>query len=239
MRGNRSGVIALGFVVLIALGCGGIRNMLPQKGQYFEGDSAATAAKAIRDKIGKPFKVMEIFIDEDEFRVQAQDPDKPKNVDQYKYVAGFVSGPEPVQLSGIYDADKSGFAFDEIDFTAIPKFCKEALERADIEGGKIYRLTFQRAFALTENDAGALGAPRWHIEINGARENVTAAADPKGDLLGVDLSRTSKAADYKLLTEAELTRAQEMIKIDGGVTRFTTNTGLGSGILLLQVLYND
>lgn len=26
---------------------------------------------------------------------------------------------------------------------------------------------------------------------------------------------------------------------DGGVTRFTTNTGLGSGILLLQAIYND
>jgi hypothetical protein len=65
---------------------------------------------------------------------------------------------------------------------------------------------------LTDDGAGALGNARWHIEIHGARENVTAAAGPKGDLLGVDLSRTSKAADYKLLTEAELQKAQEMVK---------------------------
>jgi hypothetical protein len=213
MKRNRSGVFALSLLLLVVLGCGGIKNMLPKKGQYFEGDAAQTAAKAIRDKIGKPFKVIEIFVDEDEFRVQAEDPDNPKNVDQYKYVAGFVTGPEPVQISGAYDkTGKSSFPFDEIDFAAVPKFCKEALDRAGIEGGKIYRLTFQRGFALTDDGAGALGAPRWHIEINGTRENVTAAADPKGKLLGVDLSRTSKAADYKLLDEAELQRAQTMIK---------------------------
>ena len=219
MKKNRSGVYALSLIVLVALGCGGIKNMLPKKGQYFEGDAAQTAAAAIKEKIGKPFRVIEIFIDEDEFRVQAEDPNNPKNVDQYKYVAGFVTGPEPVQISGAFDkTGKSAFPFDEIDFTAVPKFCKDALDRAGIEGGKIYRLTFQRGFALTDDGAGALGAPRWHIEINGTRENVTAAADPKGKLLGVDLSRTSKAADYKLLDEAELKRAQTLIKENIGAS---------------------
>ena len=213
MQRNRSGAVALGILMIAVLGCGGLKNMLPKKGQYFEGDAAQTAAMAIKDKIGKPFKVVEIFIDEDEFRVHAQDPNNLKNVDEYKYVAGFVSGPTPVQLGGMVDnAEKSSFPFDDIDFAAVPRFCKEALDRADIEGGKIYRLTFQRGFALTDDGAGALGEARWHIEINGARENVSAAADPKGNLLGVDLSRTSKAADYKLLTEAELTKAQDMVK---------------------------
>ncbi|MBA3354192.1 MAG: hypothetical protein H0U23_17510 [Blastocatellia bacterium] len=118
-----------------------------------------------------------------------------------------------MQLGGMVDsAEKSSFAFDEIDFSAIPKFCKDALARADLEGGKIYRLTFQRGFALTDGGAGALGNARWHIEIQGARETASATADPKRNLVGVDLSRTSKAADYKLLTEAELTKAQEMVK---------------------------
>ena len=213
MKNFRSGWLSASLLLFVVLGCGGLRNMIPKKGQYFEGDSAQKAAQAIKDKIGKPFKVVEIFIDEDEFRVQAQDPAKPKNVDEYKYVAGFVTGPTPVQLGGMVDdAEKSSFPFDEIDFTAVPKFCKAALERADIEGGKIYRLTFQRGFALTDDGAGALGTARWHMEIHGARENVTAAADPKGNLLGVDISRTSKAASYKLLDEAELQKAQTMVK---------------------------
>ena len=228
MKKYSSALTALTFLTVV-LGCSSIKNLVPKKGQYFEGDSAQTAAKAIKDKIGIPFKVIEVFIDENEFRVQAQDPNKPKNVDEYKYVAGFVSGPTPVQLSGLVnDPDKSSFAYDDIDFSAVPKFCKAALDRAGIEGGQIYRLTFQRGFAMTDEGVGALGSARWHIEINGARENVTASADPKGNLLGVDLSRTSKAADYKLLDEAELTRAQDLIK----------NT-LGEKTELIEVVFYD
>ncbi len=213
MKRNRFGVVALVVLMIAVLGCGGLKSMLPKKGQYFEGDSAQTAATAIKDEIGKPFKVVEVFITDDEFRVKAQDPNNPKNVDEYKYAAGFVVGPNPVQLGGMVDsAEKSSFPFDDVDFSAIPKFCKDALARADLEGGKIYRLTFQRGFALTDGGAGALGSARWHIEIQGARETASATADPKGNLLGVDLSRTSKAADFKLLSEAELTKAQEMVR---------------------------
>ena len=213
MKNTRNIVVALFLIVFVVLGCGGLKNMLPQKGQYFEGSNAQTAAAAIKDKIGKPFKVIEIFIDDNEFRVQAQDPNKPKNIDEYKYVGGFVTGPNPVQLNGMNeDVEKSSFPFDEIDFAAIPKFTKEAIDKAGIEGGKIYRLTFQRGFALTDTGAGALGTARWHIEIQGTRENVTAAADPKGRLLGVDVSRTAKAKDYSVLTKDELRKAQDALK---------------------------
>jgi len=150
-------------------------------------DKSALSPEQVRDKVGKPFKVIEIFIDEDEFKVHVQDPDKPQNVDEYKYVAGFVQGPQPVQVSGAYakDLNKSSFPFDEIDFSAIPRFTREAIEKAGIEGGSIYRLTFQRGFAMTDTEAGAIGNPRWYIEIDGTRERVSATADPKGKLLEV------------------------------------------------------
>ncbi|HEX3101486.1 MAG TPA: hypothetical protein VHQ01_06840, partial [Pyrinomonadaceae bacterium] len=213
MKNTRNALIVFPLVIFLIMGCSGIRNLLPKKGQFFDGDNAQTAAKAIRDKIGKPFKVIEVFIDDNEFRVHAQDPNKPKNVDEYKYVAGFVTGPTPVQLNGMNDdVEKSSFPFDEIDFSAIPKFTKEAIDKAGIEGGKIYRLTFQRAFALTDNAVGALGNAYWTIEIEGARENVTASADPKGKLIGVDMSRTAKAKDYTVLTKDELKKAQDAIK---------------------------
>ncbi len=187
MKNLSTGSIGVFLVLAIGLGCGGFKSILPKKGHYFEGDSAVKAAAAIRDKVGKPFKVIEIFIDEDEFKVHVQDPDKPQNVDEYKYVAGFVQGPQPVQVSGAYakDLNKSSFPFDEIDFSAIPRFTKEAIEKAGIEGGSIYRLTFQRGFAMTDTEAGAIGNPRWYIEIDGTRERVSATADPKGKLLEV------------------------------------------------------
>ena len=210
---NKDSRPALLFLALAVLGCSSLKSLLPAKGQFFTGDTAATAAKAVRDKIGKPFKVIEIFIDDNEFKVQAQDPDNPKNVDEYKYVAGFVTGPTPVKLSAINeDVEKSSFPFDDIDFSAIPKFAKEAIDKSGIEGAKIYRMTFQRGFALTDNGAGALGKARWYIEINGTRENVTASADPKGNLLGLDVSRTAKAADYTIFNKEELQKAQDALK---------------------------
>ncbi len=210
-RGNI--LIVLPVLILSILGCSAIKNLLPKKGEFFVGDTSQKAAQAIKDKIGKPFKVVEIFIDDNEFRVQAQDPDNPRNVDEYKYIAGLVTGPNPVKLNGMTeDVDKSSFPFDEIDFAAIPKFTQEAIEKSGIEGAAIYRLTFQRAFALTDKGAGSLGNARWNIEINGTRENVTAAADPKGKLLGVDVSRTAKAADYTIFNTEELKKAQDAIK---------------------------
>jgi hypothetical protein len=214
---NKDALFVLPLLILAALGCSSLKNLVPTKGQFFTGDTAATAAKAIRDKIGKPFKVVEVFIDDDEFRVQAQDPNNLKNVDEYRYIGGFVKGPEPVKLNAMNeDVEKSSFPFDEIDFSAIPKFCKEAIDKSGIEGAKIYRMTFQRGFALTDTAAGALGNPRWYIEINGTRENVTASADPKGKLLGLDVSRTAKAADYTIFNKDELQKAQDALRTQIG-----------------------
>ena len=213
MKNRVNILLAMVPLLVVVIACSSLKNLVPAKGQFFTGDTAQKAATAVKDKIGKPFKVIEIFIDDDEFRVQAQDPNNPKNVDEYKYVAGFVTGPSPVKLSGMNDdVDKSSFPFDEIDFSAIPKFSKEAIDKSGIEGAKIYRMTFQRAFALTDKGAGALGNARWYIEIQGTRENVTASADPKGKLIGLDVSRTAKAADYTIFNKDELQKAQDAIK---------------------------
>jgi len=59
---------------------------------------------------------------------------------------------------------------------------------------------------------GSLGGAHWKIEIRGTRENVSATADPQGKLLGVDLSGTSQAADYRLINEKELQKAQDTLK---------------------------
>lgn len=199
-------------LIFVGLGCK-LTGLLPGKGDFFKGDSAQKAAAAVKEKIGKPFNITEVFIDDDEFRVHAQDPNNPKNLDEYKYIAGFVTGPNPVKLNGMNEnLEKSSFPFDEINFAAIPEFARQAIEQAGIEGGEIYRMTFQRGFAITDNAVGSLGSARWHIEIKGTREDVSAAADPKGKLLGVDLSRTSRAKDYKVITKDELQKAQDALK---------------------------
>lgn len=225
-------------LVLVVFGCKTIGRL--GKSNYFEGDNAKIAAEAIREKVGKPFNVAEVFIDKDEFRVHAQDPNNPKNLDEYKYIGGFVTGPNPVKLDGMNEnLAKSTFPFDEINFAAIPEFAREAIEKAGIEGGQIYRMTFQRGFAMTETGLGSLGNAYWHIEIKGTREDVSAAADPKGKLLGVDLSLTSQAANYRLITKEELKKAQDALIKVIGINRQISKISLDDKMLSCRVLNQE
>lgn len=224
----------------VGLGCGRL-DWIPDEERYFEDDSAQKAAVAIREKIGKPFNVTEVFIDDKgEFRVQAQDPDNPKNLDEYKYVSGFVMGPNPVKLNGMNEnLEKSAFPFDNINFAAIPEFAREAIGKSGIEDPKIYRMTFQRGFAMTETGLGSLGSAYWKIEITGKRENVTATADPNGKLLGVDLSSTSQARDYHLLTKEKLQKAQDELKNVISADRQVSKIALDDKILSCKIVNQE
>ena len=208
-----STLFCLLILILFALGCN-LMSLVNLKPDYFETDAAKTAAQAMKKKIGKPFKVTEITITDTEFTIHAQDPNNARNLDEYKYIAGFVVGPNPVRTNGLNEnVEKSSFPFDEINFEAVPNFIREAVSRAGLEGGRVRKLTFQRGFAITdEGKAGSLGNPRWLIEIEGTRESATASADPKGNVLGVDLSRTSKAADYSVFKNGELNKAHDALK---------------------------
>jgi hypothetical protein len=203
--------IAVFLIILTGLGCRMFGNS--EKNSYLKGENAQNAAEKVKEKIGKPFKIFEIIIEENEFRLQVQDPDNPQNLDEYKVIGGSLRGPNPVQLNAMQkDLEKSTFPFDQINFAAISDFTGEALKKSQIEGAKVKRMTFQRAFAITENNAGALGNARWLIEIEGTRESVSAAAGPDGKLLGVDLSRTTQAANYKVIKPEELQKAQDALK---------------------------
>ncbi len=228
MKNLPANCLVVALLVFVGLACR-LTGLLPGGTDYFAGDSAQKAAAAIREEIGKPFNVAEVFIDQDEFRIHAQDPNNPKNLDEYKYIGGFVTGPNPVKLNALNEnLDKSVFPFDEINFAAIPELARQAVEKAGIEGGQIYGMTFQRGFAITETGMGSLGGAYWKIEIRGTRENVSATADPQGKLLGVDLSGTSQAADYKLINDKELQKAQD-----------TLNNVLGAKAQFMKILIHE
>ena len=210
VRPSKNLIIALLPLIFIALGCSRLAAL---KANLFEGDNAEKAVAEIKSKIGKPFRVTEIVIEKDELKISAQDPNKPQNVDEYRYAGGFVTGPNPVKLNAIFDnVEKSSFPIDEINFAAVPQMIADALKETAIEGGEVEKLTFQRGFALTENDAGALGNARWSIEIVGTRENASATANPQGKIIGVNLSQTSRAKNYKATNREELEKAQKALR---------------------------
>ena len=204
--------VCLMILVLLALGCN-LARLAKLNANYFESDAAQVAAEAFKEKIGKPFRVFEITITPEGIMLQAQDPNNPRNLDLYKDAAGFVVGPTPVQVSATQhgNLEQTTFPFDEINFAAVPTIVQESVSRAGLEGGRVARMTFQRGFAISKKDVGNLGNARWLIEIEGTRESATARADPNGKLLGVDLSRTSQAENYTVITDEELQKAQNAI----------------------------
>jgi hypothetical protein len=210
VRPSKNLIFALLPLIFISLACS---RLAAFKANLFEGDNAEKAVAEIKSKIGKPCKVTEIVIEKDTLTIQAQDPNKPQNLDEYKYVAGFVSGPTPVKLNALNDdLEKSSFPMDEINFAAVPQMIADALKQTAIEGGVVSKLTFQRGFAIVDNNAGSLGSARWNIEITGTRESASATANPSGKVIGVNLSQTSRGANYKVTTKEELEKAQNALR---------------------------
>ncbi len=203
-----SSLAAIVFFLSALLGC-----RMFAKTDMFAGSAAKDAVEAFRKKLGGgPIKAVRFEIEHDSATLQAQDPKNPEHVDQYKYTRGIVTGPTAVQLDLLSNnLDKSLFNLDEVDVGATPALAKNVLERAHIEGGKIKRMTIERGLSIA-TDMTKSGAVSWHIEIEGTRENASAYADMKGNLRGLDLSQTARAAKFSTYDADTLRDAAPKIK---------------------------
>lgn len=88
---------------------------------------ALTSVEALKAKVGD-FKALEVLIHFSSgfASVQAQDPAKPKNVDEYKYMGGSVGDPVPVKLSGDGELEANLFASSEVAWDKIPVMMEQA-----------------------------------------------------------------------------------------------------------------
>jgi hypothetical protein len=199
--------LALAICLSVAVGC-----RLFSKTNMFEGTAATDAVAAFQKKVGGPIKALSVEIEKDSMTLKAQDPKNPQNVDEYKYVKGFVTGPTPVRLNLMEkNIDQTLFSLDDIDLAATAKVATSALERAQIEGGKVKKMTIERALSIATGMTKS-GNVRWTIEIEGTRESASAVADGKGNILGVDLSQTSRAAQFSTYSADTLRDAAPRIK---------------------------
>ena len=141
-------------VVLVAvLGCSRFSTL--GNVDLYEGDNAAKAAAAIKEKIGaSKIGVIMAEVRKDSMKITIQAPDNPKNMDEYTYEKGRASGPKPVQAMSFGNlemtADKYHLTdFSEINFAAIPETVKKAIARSGLENGKVDVISMDQEYAET------------------------------------------------------------------------------------------
>src|SRR3989440_5037241 len=121
----------------------------------YQGDGAAKAAAAIKDKIGtSKIGVIMAEVRKDSMKITIQAPDNPKNMDEYTYEKGRASGPKPVQAMSFGNlemtADKYHLTdFSEINFAAIPETVRKAIARFGLENGRVDLISMDQEYAET------------------------------------------------------------------------------------------
>lgn len=202
-------ILSLG---LFNSGCGALISRASLHPDFLASDAAVVAGEAVRAKFGDDVRVLEVDVNDDEFEVKVQDASNPENVDLYKYRGGFLIKNAAVRLDGLErNLKNTVFNFAEIDFAAIPRLEKAIRERAQLENARITKIEIKRKLNLS-GDFENSGDVRWYIEFAGEREQISATADAKGNLLGVDLSNTRQARDFNLYDPQELKRAAETVR---------------------------
>ncbi|HEV7701582.1 MAG TPA: hypothetical protein VGO43_15230 [Pyrinomonadaceae bacterium] len=145
MRNKLGLCLAGAFLLAAVLGCSRL-GQLGGKVNLFEGDTAAKAAAAIKDKVGGPTNVIRVEMRTDEMKVTIQSPKNAKDIDEYTYKNGSVSGPEPVQVMQIGDLAMTGDKYgttpiDEIGWANIPATVQRAIEVSKLENAKVNTLS--------------------------------------------------------------------------------------------------
>ncbi|MEJ7848721.1 MAG: hypothetical protein WKF92_11605 [Pyrinomonadaceae bacterium] len=181
-------ILALAPLIAVAAGCG---KLIPGgSANLFEGENAATAAAAIKQKIGaEKVNVIRAEMQPDKLKIQIQSPTNPKDVDEYTYEHGTVSGPEPVQVFLGRTAEKHHMAeIGEINFAVLPRTIERAIQLAGSEGAKVDMISMDQHYAATANPTlkgtpeGSKWALTWRIFVQGTRVQKSFWADQKGNL---------------------------------------------------------
>ncbi len=178
-------IFALCLLSSATLGCK-FFSALNNKGNMFEGTAIQDGAAELKKKLDGPVKALRLEIRTEEMTLEAQDPKNAQHVDAYKYVKGSVSGPVPVNLARLIDKNLENnlFKLDEVNLDAIPALIKAAVERANVEEGKVKQMDLSRGLIL--NPPLSMGPPQWNILVEGPRGNASVYANAKGEILKVD-----------------------------------------------------
>jgi len=148
----------------------------PNAVKYFESVEEINRSKAaFAEKIGGEIKITKMRIYEDYSEIQAQNPQKPENVDRYTYRNGALEKVVPVQIIGSGNLEDNLFKLNDVAIEKIPELVREAMERSkDLENPKI--LVVQIVLSTT-------GIPQILVNVNSTRKNAMMTCDFKGNII--------------------------------------------------------
>lgn len=179
---------AILILLLVLLGCNlseklkGMKNAGPAANKsvnLYDGTGMQDAIAKFKEKIGGRVKALTLTTYSPKYSggfavLQAQDPQKPENIDSYEYKNdGTVTGPTPVTVSGSGKLEDNLFDLDEVNFAATPALAKEAVSRLNIEGGEVHIMVIRRNLPFSKDI-------RWHVSVEGTRRKGFADADKNG-----------------------------------------------------------
>src|SRR5436190_13719081 len=131
-------MLTVAALILVVLGCKSL-SLPGAKMNMFEGTNAQDGAAKVKAKLGVDnVKISRMEIHEDRISIVVQDPNKPKNFDEYTYEKGSLSGPKPVPAMTFGNqeltADKSRlFDLSEVNLGLVPDVCRKAAEKSQVE----------------------------------------------------------------------------------------------------------
>jgi len=144
---------AILLVLIAVLGCSKLTTV--GSVDLYQGDGAAKAAAAIKEKIGAgKIGVISAEVRKDSMKITIQAPNNAKNIDEYTYEKGRASGPKPVQAMSFGNLEMTGDKyhvtdFNEINFAAIPETVKQAIARSGLENGRVDVISMDQEYAET------------------------------------------------------------------------------------------
>ncbi len=186
MRPTNRLFISLLPIFAVVLGCS---NLVPRGGNHFEGENAASAAAAIKKKVGTAkVRVIRGEIRPNLMKLVIQSETNPKDQDEYTFERGSVSGPEPVKIHTVFaDYVPHATDIDEINFAALPKTIERAKQLADPEGATVDLVSMDNQHSKTSDprltgEEAKAWALTWRIFVEGTRSKKYFWADKNGNL---------------------------------------------------------
>jgi hypothetical protein len=167
---NPMRTVALGTALAAALSAAAAAGAPPPKKAASFLEDASPVITAFKAKVPAGHLITELNLNPTSASWQTSDPKQKDTFDDYSYVNGKVSEPEPVQVFTVNC--KKGFSIDEADFGAVPGMIKDATARLNLEEGEASHANLSRGVFCKE--------PRWIIFVDGKRKDGMVEYDPKG-----------------------------------------------------------